>query len=992
MGAEPTQLLELTNRVSADAKLVWAVAEKQHLGPFTPWPGTNTAQIQDDSQISLEPGDWRFFTYINEAGFANLTFLTFLPRVSGEGVPPEWIGKEPDLDLYVSMDSELTNLAPAALRAAWKSVSRRGTETIMLQDGTPSVYYIGVKTEAPVEAEFNLLVAARDEPFSRKEADGSILLWGFPLPGEISDATNGVPGMGYVLAVTSEPSNVDRLSVSNTVSHERFSDLRGWLAHDGVTVGLNQVPGSEIGGTNDYAWDDSGLGGMGAEHTDGPGSLLDFSGHPLAGQWLLTQDDVAPGAGGTNLEFIIAAYPSPEGAAFFELPPGSGEVRTVIVAANITNLTAKATLLAGDADVKLQLCRVGSPDNTCEYGMLTLESPSVEMRIDKFSSPPLNAGDYLLKVQNQGPELAAFQVETLFIADPYDRPAVRAGSREVIALLDNDTTHSTLRVTNSGRLVSVNAGVRIQHPRVSDLEVTLEAPDGTTTLLSTCRGGESIDGMGLDTTLTNTLPVSSSGGPLASTNVMDAGTGPGTVTIEFHFYSLPDRLSVYRGETQLFSSGMVSGSGEWTLAYGMDSSGLLTVVLNEGDNYDTNTAWDYVVTTTRPGMLLATFTEDTNLAAIPVKFAIPPFTNVTTTLQASNIIGYLPEQSLERFSGRMAGGDWRLHLLDKRAGPEPPQVQPTLFGWDLYFVMEDPLPLPIPLSHAAARTSMLRAHQWNLYTVDAPAWAERATNQLLFSSAPVNVWFSETGPPLGTNSGDVLLLENVFSGVRVLTQGESPALHPGSRYFLAVQNSNNFAVNISLAAAFDVAPLEPGQCTPLLVSTNAGAKFFKFEVSANAGAVFLELTNVTGNPDLVLGRGNFLPSLDSYDYTSQNADSEPERIVVSRRSSPVPLSPGVWYLGVINASLDGDASGDLCLSESDGRPVRITRVAATPDSIRLEWQGDPRSRYEVQWTSELSPPGWISRPGFVTSDTGNFVFEEMPPESAARFYRVIPVW
>ena len=52
------------------------------------------------------------------------------------------------------------------------------------------------------------------------------------------------------------------------------------------------------------------------------------------------------------------------------------------------------------------------------------------------------------------------------------------------ALADNDTTDATLFVTDHGAITDLNIRLRINHPRLSDLDIQLIAPDGTAVKLA----------------------------------------------------------------------------------------------------------------------------------------------------------------------------------------------------------------------------------------------------------------------------------------------------------------------------------------------------------------------------------------------------------------------------------------------------------------------------------------------------------------------------
>ena len=74
----------------------------------------------------------------------------------------------------------LTNLDPAVVAAADKSLSRGGTETIVYSNATPGVYYLGVKSEDQQAAEYALLGVFSQQPFGASNTNGDHTLLGFP--------------------------------------------------------------------------------------------------------------------------------------------------------------------------------------------------------------------------------------------------------------------------------------------------------------------------------------------------------------------------------------------------------------------------------------------------------------------------------------------------------------------------------------------------------------------------------------------------------------------------------------------------------------------------------------------------------------------------------------------------------------------------------------------------------------------------------------------
>ena len=111
----------------------------------------------------------------------------------------------------------------------------------------------------------------------------------------------------------------------------------------------------------------------------------------------------------------------------------------------------------------------------------------------------------------------------------------------------------------------------------------------------------------------------------------------------------------------------------------------------------------------------------------------------------------------------------------------------------------------------------------NWLAVSVPTNAFAATNTLLFATnLPVNVWFSTNLPPTTTNPNDVDLLPNATNGTRVLSLDSTPALVPGSVYFLGVQNTNAVAVGYALQVNFLLVSATNSVPISSIVYTNIG--------------------------------------------------------------------------------------------------------------------------------------------------------------------------
>src|SRR5439155_13574439 len=178
----------------------------------------------------------------NGANFTNAAFATFatpnlaLPamatREGEEGTNEARV--EADIDLYVSRDRGLTNLVPIALSNAFKSLSRGGTESIILSNASPGDYYIAVKSEDQRSAEYSLAAIFSDLPFSSDDANGNPTLRGIPAPAAIPDGTPSRPGAVTILAFSVKPTILlHRVIVTNIITHGLMGDLFGAVTHEG---------------------------------------------------------------------------------------------------------------------------------------------------------------------------------------------------------------------------------------------------------------------------------------------------------------------------------------------------------------------------------------------------------------------------------------------------------------------------------------------------------------------------------------------------------------------------------------------------------------------------------------------------------------------------------------------------------------------------------------------------------------------------------------
>ena len=86
----------------------------------------------------------------------------------------------------------------------------------------------------------------------------------------------------------------------------------------------------------------------------------------------------------------------------------------------------------------------------------------------------------------------------------------------------------------------------------------------------------------------------------------------------------------------------------------------------------------------------------------------------------------------------------------------------------------------LPVTNAVPETNTVPAGGFAYYLVTVPPNAQLATNILLFASSPVNLWFSQSGFPTGTNVGRLYPADQ-FDG-RHFPFGHGHQLHPHQHY------------------------------------------------------------------------------------------------------------------------------------------------------------------------------------------------------------------
>lgn len=615
----------------------------QRVGANTPLLGTTNGMTNQ----------WRFYVVTNTTSFRNAAFITFLPieqavpRIgTREATPSSATRRSADIDLYVSLDPDLTNLVPASVEAARQSRARIGTEQVVFSNSAAgNVYYLAIKSEDYMAAEFSLFGVFSLLPFG--DQDGTVRCFNIPalIPDRTPESVQGPGNAARVICPCVLEGEVRRVVVTNTITHEHLGDLIGVLDHESeagdVFAVLNNhrpAPVTPVSpGPYYFVYDDSGEQNIFPLPpydplplpSDGPESLVNFMGEQRLGPWIFTfVDDSLTATGLVDFASLqIEKSDLTTNGPAFDLPPGGWRYDVVNVPVGATNLTL--CVFGNTQPVDLFIRRGARPTLTAydKYGLAS--PPSGCLSLSAADVPPLSPGRYFVGIHNpNGVTLTGLQRSVTLEFDTAAIIPVRYAGGDGLTLLDDAITNSSIWVTNIDNptlIASVEVGLRVDHPRVSDLAFTLISPKGTRVLLMENRGMTNDLGIGTTFSTTNVVPVGTNGGPAGVTNFVDTGRTSGSLTVDYQFFTVPDQMTVYYEGVLLHDTGMIGGAGRFVVNYGPGISTQVEFRMNEFGNPSPTTAWNYTVSDINRVNNYLTFTENTNRTRTPIKFLAPPF-------------------------------------------------------------------------------------------------------------------------------------------------------------------------------------------------------------------------------------------------------------------------------------------------------------------------------------------------------------------------------
>jgi subtilisin-like proprotein convertase family protein len=705
--------------MATNSDAVGGVFFNQLAGANTPLLGTN--QVDDISTnyagtavVTLGmTNQWHFYVVKNNTTFTNAAFVTFspdtlsMPRM-GVYVDPTQNPTTPeaDIDMYVSTDSSLTNLNPVVISNCVNgtqvgvsaggpfngaSLSGGGTEYVAdTGSAAGQVYYVGVKSETAVAGEFGFLPVFSQQPFSTQNPNGTETVNGLLLPVPIPDGSPAHPGLSFVFALAIQPMPVQDVIISNQIVHQNFGDLIGKMTHNGKGVILNNHDSvyNPSGGYS-FTYDDGPQPVPGSRPPDGPGTLQVYQGQQGAGPWILTEVDDAPTHIGTNtgLTLTITPHQNLNQGIYVSITAQGYFYGYIDVPVGATNLTIAATNVSGTVTpggdftatpltpppgiLYEKLGQQPAPpptpltnyDQTAVLNLTTNGSPPGNViTVGPSDIPPIEPGRYYVTLYNASTSPQEYYI----IATPGigQVQPVDFTPTGPVPLLDDAVSYAyiTNPFTAGGTnetIASIAVGIRVDHPRISDLVFTLISPDGTRYLLMQNRGNTTTNGAGATVVTTNIFSGSASGGPAGATNIFDLHQTSGTIPITWNFFTVPDTMDVYYQGTNIFSTGLINGSGATNITFGPGISTQIEVVM-DATNHPPATLWTYTIGGVQTNFVYLAFTDDTNLIQTPditpIKFAPTPFVPAPPAAGWSDNFDSSPAQTY--LQGQPFGNNW----------------------------------------------------------------------------------------------------------------------------------------------------------------------------------------------------------------------------------------------------------------------------------------------------------------------------------------------
>jgi hypothetical protein len=380
----------------------------------------------------------------------------------------------------------------------------------------------------------------------------------------------------------------------------------------------------------------------------------------------------------------------------------------------------------------------------------------------------------------------------------------------------------------------------------------------------------------------------------------------------------------------------------------------------------------------------------------------------------------LPEEPLQSLVGQRSIGEWRLEVQDTRTGAVLP---PGTFDWKLDLNFADPIVFAETLTGGSRFSistrstinntnrftpGILRSNQVHYFVIQPCAGAQNLTVVLTgirnFNS--IDLLADSSGIPTGnSDTDDFRLMRNDQNppspnGVlefRLSDKLPAPARLTAKPIYVAIRNSFQDVTNVySLFVTSD------GNCTstaspaPTLQANQPEVSGLASASGYSANQMGLHAMNipigaqsvsvsVQADADVsIVARKDQPPTAESFSHFQNIPGAANEELTIAANSG-VPLTPGVWYVRVLNntdqpISYTITATGDL----TDELEVVSLLAEVVDGQLLLSWNTTEGANYEIQASADLGNWTTIAElPEAVST------YEVTEVSGLARFYRII---
>jgi hypothetical protein len=136
--------------------------------------------------------------------------------------------------------------------------------------------------------------------------------------------------------------------------------------------------------------------------------------------------------------------------------------------------------------------------------------------------------------------------------------------------------------------------------------------------------------------------------------------------------------------------------------------------------------------------------------------------------------------------------------------------------------------------------------------------------------------------------------------------------------------------------------------------------YYLFTVAADATEADFLITPVNGDVDMLILYGA-LPDLTNFDYSASLLGTP--LVSVTTNSTPQALTPGNWYIGIVNQDPTSVTYSIKASQVLPGAPTSGVGITVTNGVVTLTWAGTATQTFTVQYATNLpgtGPINWIT--------------------------------